>query len=122
MQQVANIPLVADTGGLSENLLVKPATGKKGAKAAGSTAAIIGVALYDVAAGQTGTVQVAGVARVKLGGTVAAGDPITSDANGQGVVAAPAAGVNAYIVGVALEAGVSGDLIDVLIAPGRIQG
>lgn len=122
MQQLFNISLVADTGGLSENLIVRAATGKKAAKASGATAALIGVALYDVAAGQTGTIQTHGVARVKLGGTVAAGDPITSDANGQGVAAAPAVGVNAYIVGVALEAGVSGDLIDVLIAPGRIQG
>lgn len=122
MQQLQSVALVADTGGLTENLLVKATTGKKAAKAADSTAAIIGVALYDVTAGQTGTVQVAGVARVKLGGTVAADDPITSNASGQGVTAAPAAGVNAYIVGIALEAGVSGDLIDVLIAPGRIQG
>lgn len=122
MQQHLNIPMVADTGGLGENLLVKATTGKKAAKAGGSTAAIIGVALYDATAGQTGTVQVAGVARVKLGGTVNANDPITSDANGQGVAAAPGAGVNAYIVGIALEGGVSGDLIDVLIAPGRVQG
>ncbi len=122
MQQLLNIPLVADTGGLTESLLVRATTGKKAATANGSTAAIIGVALYDAAAGQTATIQVSGVARVKLGGTVNAGDPITSNASGLGVTAAPAAGVNAYILGIALEAGVSGDLIDVLIAPGRIQG
>lgn len=122
MQQRLIIAMVADTGGLGESLLVKANPGKKAAKASGSTAAIVGVALYDVTAGQTGSIQVTGVARVKLGGTVAANDPITSDASGQGVTAAPAAGVNAYIVGIALESGVSGDLIDVLLAPGRIQG
>lgn len=122
MQQLINLPLVADTGGVSENLLVKISAGKKAATATASTAAIIGVALYNAAAGQTATVQIAGVARVKLGGTVTAGDPITSDASGQGVTAAPVAGVNAYVVGFALESGVSGDLIDVTVTPGRIQG
>jgi len=122
MQQLLNIPLIADTGGLSENLLVRVTTGKKAATANGSNTAIIGVSLYDTPAGQAATIQVSGIARVKLGGAVAAGDPITSNASGQGVIANPAAGVNAYIVGIALEAGVSGDLIDVLLSPGRIQG
>lgn len=122
MQQLLIIPMVADTGGLEEGLLVVATSGKKAARASGSTAAIVGVALYDAAAGQPGSIQVAGVARVKLGGAVAAGDPLTSNASGQGVAASPTIGVNAYIVGVALEGGASGDLIDVLLAPGRIQG
>ncbi|MCA3226551.1 MAG: DUF2190 domain-containing protein, partial [Burkholderiales bacterium] len=33
-----------------------------------------------------------------------------------------AAGVNNNVIGVALQSGVSGDIIPVLISPGRIQG
>jgi Uncharacterized conserved protein (DUF2190) len=58
-----------------------------------------------------------GIALVKLGGTVAFGDLITSDATGQGVATTTAA--NRYI-GHAMEGGVSGDLIGVRIAPGLI--
>ena len=122
MQQLLNIPLIADTGGLSENLLVRVTTGKKAATANGSNTAIIGVSLYDTPAGQAATIQVSGIARVKLGGAVNANDPITSDANGRGVFANPAIGVNAYVIGYAMESGVAGDLIDVQLAPGRIQG
>lgn len=64
----------------------------------------------------------AGIADVQLGGAVARGDPITSDANGKGVAAAPAAGVNNSIIGFAETSGVLDDVIPVLIAPGRIQG
>ena len=64
----------------------------------------------------------AGLDKVIYGGTVAAGDPLTSDATGRAVTAAPGAGVNASIVGFAEIAGVVGDEGLVFIAPGRIQG
>jgi hypothetical protein len=52
-----------------------------------------------------------GVAKVKLGGTVAPGDDIGSDANGLGVKVTTGARV-----GKALYAGVSGDVIPVFVA------
>lgn len=122
MQQTLVIARIADTGGVGENLIVRWTAGGKAALASGSTTAVTGVSLFDTPAGQTASIQVSGVARVKLGGTVSANDPITSNASGQGVVANPGAGVNAYIIGIAMESGVAGDLIDVQIAPGRIQG
>ena len=122
MQQTLVIARVADTGGVGENLIVRWTAGGKVAVANGSNIAVTGVSLYDTPAGQTASIQVSGIARVKLGGTVNANDPITSDANGQGVIANPAAGVNAYVIGYAMESGVAGDLIDVQLAPGRIQG
>lgn len=64
----------------------------------------------------------AGTADLVLGGTVARGARVTSDANGAGVAASPGAGVNANYVGVALISGVAGDIIPVLIQPGVIQG
>jgi hypothetical protein len=74
------------------------------------------------AVGERTDVILTGIADLKLGGTVAGGDPITSDATGQGVVAAPAAGVNNRIIGFAVIAGVVGDIIPVTIEPGFIQG
>jgi hypothetical protein len=63
-----------------------------------------------------------GIEDVEYGGTVAAGDPLTSDASGRAITAAPGAGVNAFIVGFAEVAGVVGDIGRCLVAPGRIQG
>jgi len=76
----------------------------------------------DVALGERVDVILSGVAEVEYGGAVTAGDLLTTDANGRAVPAAPAAGVNNRIIGVAMETGVLGDIGSVLIQPGRIQG
>jgi hypothetical protein len=67
-------------------------------------------------------VIVAGIAEVEAGGAITRGDPVTSDASGQAVAAAPALGVNNRIVGTALASAVAGDVIPVLITPSQIQG
>lgn len=88
-------------------------------KAAASTDAVIGVT-YDVDAanGDRADVIHGGIADVKLGGTVARGDYIASDANGNGVVAPAAATSN--VIGIALVSGVSGDIIPVLLSLGSV--
>lgn len=63
-----------------------------------------------------------GIADIKLGGVVARGDLVTSDANGKGVVPAPGVGVNNRHVGVALASGVLNDIIPVLLSQGSVQG
>jgi hypothetical protein len=63
-----------------------------------------------------------GIAEVEYGGTVAAGDLLTSDASGRVVVAAAAAGANIRIIGVAEVAGVLGDIGSMQIEPGTFQG
>ncbi|REM14738.1 DUF2190 domain-containing protein, partial [Mycobacterium tuberculosis] len=63
-----------------------------------------------------------GIAEVEYGGAVAAGDPLTSDASGRAIVAAPAAGANARLVGFAEVAGVLGDIGSVFISPCVMQG
>jgi len=84
---------------------------------------IIGISTeIDAASGERIDVIHEGIADLKLGGTVARGDFLTTDASGQGVTAAPAAGTNNQIVGKALISGVSGDIIPVLIAPSMLQG
>lgn len=93
-------------------------------QAAAATDALIGV-LADpkqVASGKRADVIHAGIADVELGGTVTRGDPVTSDADGKGVQASPAAGANNDIVGRALKSGVSGDIVPVLVSVGLMQG
>lgn len=67
-------------------------------------------------------IRMDGISWVLISTAVTRGQPLTSDANGNGVPAAPAAGVNNYIIGFAMASGVAGQLIPVRIAPGRIQG
>ena len=73
-------------------------------------------------AGQMVDYPTAGTGEVALGAAVTRGDPLTADATSRAVAAAPAVGVNARIIGFALQSGVAGDVIDYQIAPGRIQG
>jgi len=65
------------------------------------------------AAGRPGVVRVFGVSKVKLGGTVAKGDRLTSDANGAAIVAV----TGKQVVGIAMTAGVSGDTANIFISP-----
>ena len=91
--------------------------------AAASTDELAGVSgSVKTLAGQTCDMTEAGPAFVKLGGTVARGDLLTSDANGHAIAAVPAAGVNARIVGKARVSGVANDVIPIVVGIGRIQG
>jgi hypothetical protein len=74
------------------------------------------------AVGDVIDVVLCGVATVEYGGTVAFGQMLTSDATGRAVAAAPAAGTNNRVIGVAMVAGVVGDLGAVLLSPGTVQG
>jgi hypothetical protein len=74
------------------------------------------------AAGQMVDVEIGGIGKVRLGGVVAAGDPITSDANSKGVAASFAAGQTRYVIGFAIEPGVADDIIRYRVAPSVIAG
>ncbi|MES1977548.1 MAG: hypothetical protein V4451_05895 [Pseudomonadota bacterium] len=76
----------------------------------------------EKSAGETIDYPTAGTGQVKLGGNITRGQPITSDAASKGIYANPGAGVNARIIGFALQSGVADDVIDYHIAPGLIQG
>lgn len=106
-------------------LIVKPGAADYGVVlSAAATDKHFGVTLPNVAAasGETCDVIHGGIADLKLGGTVTRGDLLTSDASGQGVAAAPAAGSNNRVIGIALVSGVSGDIVPVLIFPSSVQG
>lgn len=68
-------------------------------------------------------ITVSGVCKMKAGGTILPGNPITIDASGNAtaytfstVVSAFAAITGQYVIGTALSAGVSGDIITVALA------
>lgn len=109
---------------IGANLIVKVgANDGEVLPAAASSDDILGASTgIDAAQGEPCDVIHAGIADIKLGGNVTRGKFITSDASGQGVQAAPAAGVNAQVVGRALVSGVAGDIIPVLLNPIQIQG
>jgi hypothetical protein len=93
------------------------------AGAGGAATALFGVnAELDLADGDFGDIVKIGIADLVFGGVVAAGDPITSDVNGAGVKAAPAAGTNVRIIGFAEVAAAAGDIAQVRIAPSVMQG
>lgn len=91
--------------------------------AAAATDKIFGVTTdVPAAVGERCDVISVGVADVLYGGVVARGDLLTSDAQGRAVTAAPAAGVNNRIIGIAEVSGVAGDIGSVSIARGSTQG
>lgn len=59
---------------------------------------------------------------VEYGGNVTRGDPLTSDASGRAVTAAPAAAANVRIIGFAVDDAVLGDVAPYDHAPGFMQG
>ncbi len=93
-------------------------------QASAVTSTMFGVS-DDVAAPATGDVidvVLTGVATVEYGGTVTVGALLTTDATGRAVAAAPGAGVNNRVIGIAMVAGAVGDLGAVRLQPGQIQG
>lgn len=122
------------TSGLTKNFTAEAAVTKRrivkfGAAdttvllGAASTDLLIGVSTgIDAAINEPCDVKMGGIAEVEFGGAVTRGQYLTSDATGRAVAAAPAAGVNASIIGVAMVSGVAGDIGSVLLSQGRIQG
>jgi hypothetical protein len=93
-------------------------------QAAAATEAMFGVNTdLTIVSGERVEVMTHGIAWVEAGAAITIGLPLTSDASGRAVAAAPAAGVNNRIIGIALDAAVAaGDQIRVLLSPGQIQG
>ena len=82
---------------------------------AAATDKLIGVALEAKVSGERIEVQLGGVAEVKLGGSVARGDDVTSGAAGVGLKLSAAATIKSSI-GRAMASGVTGDIIPAEIA------
>ena len=107
------------------NRLVKFGTGDRNVVlATAATDFLVGpVNEMPAAIGERIDVVRGGIAWVECGAAVPRGSPITADAVGRAVVAAPAVGVNNRIIGFADESGLAaGDVIRFVIEPGIIQG
>ena len=84
---------------------------------------LIGVTTeVDVLTGEPVDVIRSGLADVEYGGVVVRGSPLTSDATGRAVAAAPAVGVNNRIIGYAEVSAVAGDVGAAQIVLGIFQG
>jgi hypothetical protein len=105
------------------NRLVKFSADYTVVEATASSDLIIGVSdNVAVSSGDRVDVFKDGVVPVVLGGAVTRGQPVTSDANGAGVQGAPGAGINIRVIGFAETSGVAGDIIDVTMSLGFMQG
>ena len=100
------------------------ATDREVTLATAATDACIGVS-HEISANQGERLDVwhVGIVLVEAGAAIARGAPVASDGTGRGITAAPGAGVNARVIGFALEAaGAAGDLVRVLLAPCVMRG
>lgn len=101
-------------------------TGTEGsvALATANTDALCGVTGIHPCTGAGERVDVTqhGYAEVYFGGDVSQGDPVTADANGAAVAAAPAAGVTVRVIGFANQDGSDGEFGQILVAPGTFTG
>lgn len=90
-------------------------------QAAAATDLLLGVSTeLPAASGERMDVVHSGTPLLEFGGSITRGNPITADADGKGVAAAPAAGARARIIGYALVSVSSGDIVPFLLAPGYI--
>ena len=109
---------------ISAYRIVKPGTADGNVlQAAAATDFLVGVCeSVGPALGERCDVVKSGIADVEFGGTVTRGGPVTADANGKAVAAAPAAGSNVRIIGFAEVSAVAGDIAPILVAPCVMQG
>lgn len=124
MSNISTVRNCKAEGVIAAFTLVKPGAADMGVLAAAAVSdKIIGVST-DIAAasGERCDVILDGVADVLYGGTVTRGDPLTSDASGRAVTAAPGAGTNNSIIGRALISGVVGDIGQCIVSIGIMQG
>lgn len=100
--QFSAVRVLAATGaGLSGTALDNPAAGGN----------ILGIIQNNPQLGEAGTVMVQGISKAKIAGTVAVGDLLMTNASGKLLVATS----TNFAVAQALTAGVSGDVISVLV-------
>ena len=114
---------IAETA-LAKFRIVTPGASDGYVKQAGAaTDALTGVTEgFAYAIGDRPSIVRSGITDVEYGGNVTRGQPLTADASGRAIAAAPAAGSNVRIIGYAEVSGVLGDIGSVFIAPGVMQG
>ena len=82
------------------------------------TVKMVGIAPnYDTALGAMLPITTGGVAQVKLGGSVSAGDILTNDTNGYAITATNFSANKYNTIGVANRSGSTSDIIPILVLP-----
>jgi hypothetical protein len=87
------------------------------APAASATSGLVGIFQHAALSAAEVRAMFLGVSKLKLGGSVTRGGPITSDANAKGVAAV----LGQNVIGFALASGVVNDIIPCLLAPGILN-
>lgn len=93
-------------------------------QAAAATDYLVGVA-NNLGASATDTrvdCHLAGCVEVEFGAGITRGQLLTADADGKATPAAPGAGSNVRVAGVAAVSGVAGDIGSMLLCPSMMQG
>jgi hypothetical protein len=109
---------------IAPNSIVKfTANAGEVAPATAATDKIAGVTdSVAVSAGQMVDVAIEGILPVKAGGNIAAGDPLTANANSKAVAATFTAATMKFVIGRALAPAVADDLVLFQVAPSVIAG
>lgn len=105
---------------LTANQIVKLNAQGAVVAAAAATDVIIGVASEATKTGRTANIRLrsaSGTLNVVAGGTIAIGDAVTSNASGAAITTAVAGN---QIVGYAIEAGVTGQVIEILPTTAKV--
>lgn len=120
VDEIINFPSSADYSALTNlYLIVKLNSSSQVAKSTAATDKHVGVLQNNPKSGSTANVlarNASGVGKVVAGGTIAVGDYLTSNASSQAIATTTG---NDEVIGIALEAGVSGQIISYLCANSR---
>jgi hypothetical protein len=111
-------------GAIAAYRIVRMSAADTVVQASAATDALVGIQ-NDVApaSGERTDIIMVGMAFIEAGAAFALGALLTADAQGRGITAAPAAGVNNRIIGVAIDAAVAaGDIVRVQISQCSLQG
>lgn len=110
--QAVALPVAADYSTTGQYLFVGINSSGQAAKIASQGADAVGV-LQDNpgAAGRVGNVAIGGICKVMAGDTIAAGNKLTTGADGRAEVAA----TGDFVIGWAISAGADGEIIDMLL-------
>lgn len=106
---------------IAANIVVVVDASNGGVKRSGAaTTGFVGVSIEAADTNNFVAVQTTGIVQITAGGTISKGDYISSDANGKAVTATAVAfgGTTvSQVIGIAMNAATSGNLVDVLIQP-----
>lgn len=120
------VTIYNETTTVPEGSVMTIGTANNYVKLAGATPGInapcLGLALNAATAAGPLDIVTSGIFPAIAGGTITRGDPLTSDAAGAVVTAAPAGGTNIAIIGYAMASAVAADRVSVMIRPALLQG